>query len=177
MINVLKCGITVAIESGKLTPVLGLLYPNIKTFSPEQSIHGFSDIFHSIFLNVKYSVLVLVSLKCVPKGQYDYKSALVQVMIWRQAFYLNQGWAIYTTPYDVIRPQRANTWCLVSFCCRLTLSTQSARVSSVPPDSYVPWTVCLPTHVTCVSPVPTRPASTWHGPLHPQRKALWRLIG
>ena len=35
-------------------------------------------------MNEKFCILIQISLKFVPKGQIDYKSALVQVMAWRR---------------------------------------------------------------------------------------------
>ena len=42
------------------------------------------DIFKHIFLDENASILIQVSLKFVPKGPIDNKSALVQVMAWRR---------------------------------------------------------------------------------------------
>ena len=53
------------------------------------------DIFKRIFLNENVSILVQISLKFVPKGPIDNKSALVQVMAWRRqatSHYLSQWW-------------------------------------------------------------------------------------
>ena len=50
---------------------------------PGQNGCHFADIFKSIFMNEKFCILILISLKFVPKGLIDYKSALVQVMAWR----------------------------------------------------------------------------------------------
>ena len=42
------------------------------------------DIFKCFFMNEKLRILIKVSLKFVPKGPIDNKSALVQVMAWRR---------------------------------------------------------------------------------------------
>ena len=42
------------------------------------------DILKRIFLNENVSILIQISLKFVPKGLIDNKSALVQVMAWRR---------------------------------------------------------------------------------------------
>ena len=42
------------------------------------------DKFKRMFLNENASILIQVSLKFVPKGPIDNKSALVQVMAWRR---------------------------------------------------------------------------------------------
>ena len=42
------------------------------------------DIFKCIFMNEKLRILIRISLKFVPKGPIDNKSALVQVMAWRR---------------------------------------------------------------------------------------------
>ena len=42
------------------------------------------DIFKSIFLNENVRILIWISLKFVPKDPIDNKSALFQVMAWRQ---------------------------------------------------------------------------------------------
>ena len=41
-------------------------------------------IFKCIFLNQNVSILIQISLKLVPKGTIVNKSALIQVMAWRQ---------------------------------------------------------------------------------------------
>ena len=41
-------------------------------------------IFKCIFLNENIRMLIQISLKFVPKGPIDNKSALVQVMAWRR---------------------------------------------------------------------------------------------
>ena len=46
--------------------------------------HFADDIFKCIFMNEKFCISIKISLKFVPKGQIDNKSALVQVMAWRQ---------------------------------------------------------------------------------------------
>ena len=42
------------------------------------------DIFETHFLEGNVSILIQISLKFVPRGQIDNKSALVQVMVWRR---------------------------------------------------------------------------------------------
>ena len=42
------------------------------------------DIFKFIFMNEKLRILIRISLKFVPDGPIDNKSALVQVMAWRR---------------------------------------------------------------------------------------------
>ena len=42
------------------------------------------DIFKCIFLNESVRISIKISLKFVPKGPIDNKSALVQVMAWRR---------------------------------------------------------------------------------------------
>ena len=41
------------------------------------------DIFKGIFMNEKFSIAIRISLKFVPKGPINNKSALDQVMAWR----------------------------------------------------------------------------------------------
>ena len=41
-------------------------------------------VFKYIFVNEKFSITINISLKFVPKGPIDNKSALVQVMVWRR---------------------------------------------------------------------------------------------
>ena len=43
-----------------------------------------NNIFKCIFMNEKLRILIPISLKFVPKGPIDNKSALVQVMAWRR---------------------------------------------------------------------------------------------
>ena len=42
------------------------------------------DIFKHIFLNENDRISIQISLKFVPRGSNDYKSAFVQVMAWHQ---------------------------------------------------------------------------------------------
>ena len=42
------------------------------------------DIFKCIFMNEMLCISIRISLKFVPKGPIDNKSALIQVMAWRQ---------------------------------------------------------------------------------------------
>ena len=46
--------------------------------------HTTDKIFRCIFLNEKFCIMVKISLKFVPKGPIDNKSALAQVMAWRR---------------------------------------------------------------------------------------------
>ena len=63
--------------------------------------HKMADIFQttfskkSIFLNENVRLSILISLKFVPNGPIDNKSALVQLM----AYYLNQWWIVYRCIY------------------------------------------------------------------------------
>ena len=41
------------------------------------------NIFKCIFINEKFCISIRISLKFVPKGPIDNRSALVQVMAWR----------------------------------------------------------------------------------------------
>ena len=45
--------------------------------------HFADDIFKCTFMNEKFCISIQISLKFVPKGSIDNKSALVQVMAWR----------------------------------------------------------------------------------------------
>ena len=57
----------------------------VNSSPPEQHGRHFADdIFRCIFVNEKFCIAIQISLKFVPKGQIDYKSALVQVMAWRR---------------------------------------------------------------------------------------------
>ena len=52
---------------------------------PEQDSRRFAnDMFKCIFLKENFSILIQFSLKLVPKGLIDNKSALVQVMVWHK---------------------------------------------------------------------------------------------
>ena len=46
--------------------------------------HTTDKIFRCIFLNEKFCIMIKISLKFVPKGPIDNKSALAQVMAWRR---------------------------------------------------------------------------------------------
>ena len=55
------------------------------THPPGQNGCHFPDnILKCIFMNEKLCILIQISLKCVPNGQIDNKSAYVQVMDWCQ---------------------------------------------------------------------------------------------
>ena len=41
------------------------------------------NMFKCIFMNEKFCISIPISLKCVPEGLFDNKSATVQVMTWR----------------------------------------------------------------------------------------------
>ena len=56
-------------------------YIMIKLISPRQNAHHF-DLFKCIFVIEKFCILIQISLKFVPKGPINNKSALVQVMAW-----------------------------------------------------------------------------------------------
>ena len=57
----------------------------VNSSPPEQDgCHFAVHIFRCILMNEKFCILIQISLKFVPKGQIDYKSALVQVMAWRR---------------------------------------------------------------------------------------------
>ena len=58
---------------------------NLNSSPPGQTGRHFADdIFKYIFLNEKFCILIRISLKFVPKGQIDYRWALVQIMAWRR---------------------------------------------------------------------------------------------
>ena len=50
--------------------------------SEQNGCHWAHDIFSCIFLNKNACVMIKISLKFIPKGSIDSKSALVQVMAW-----------------------------------------------------------------------------------------------
>ena len=55
------------------------------SFPPGQNGHHFADdTFKYIFMNEKFCILIPISLKFVPKGPINNKSALVQVLAWHQ---------------------------------------------------------------------------------------------
>ena len=50
---------------------------NLHTLRPEQNNHCFSDIFQVHFLEVKFCLVIQITLKFVPEGPIDNNSALV----------------------------------------------------------------------------------------------------
>ena len=56
----------------------------MKTHQRHTGDHFADDIFKCIFVKEKYDILIWGSLKLVPEGHIDNKSALVQVMVWYQ---------------------------------------------------------------------------------------------
>ena len=65
--------------------ILSLLCDHVNSSPSEQNGRHFADdIFKRIFLNGNVGISIKISLKFVPKGPINNKSALVQVMAWRQ---------------------------------------------------------------------------------------------
>ena len=61
------------------------LFGNVNSSPPGQNGRHFADdICKCIFMNEKFCILIQISLKFVPKGLIDNKTALVQVMAWRR---------------------------------------------------------------------------------------------
>ena len=57
----------------------------INSSLPGQNGRHFADnIFKHLFMNEKWCIFIQISLRFVPKGAIDSKSALVQVMAWRR---------------------------------------------------------------------------------------------
>ena len=50
---------------------------------PHNGRHFTDDIFKCIFMNEKFCISIQISLKFVPKGLINNKSALIQVKAWR----------------------------------------------------------------------------------------------
>ena len=60
------------------------MFSFINSYPPGQNGRHFADdIFECIFFE-KFFILIQISLKFVPKGPNENKSALVQVMAWRR---------------------------------------------------------------------------------------------
>ena len=83
---------------------------------PWHNDRNFADeIFKYIFVNEKFRILSRISLKFVPKGPINNKSALVQVMAWHQAITETNAdqlhWRIYTAEGD----EFSNIGILLSF--------------------------------------------------------------
>ena len=58
-------------------------YPVINRVNPEQNGRRFADAFSKcIFMNENGNILIQISLKIVPKGSVNNKSALILVMAW-----------------------------------------------------------------------------------------------
>ena len=58
---------------------------HINSLRPKQNgRHLAANIFKCIFLNENICILIKISLKFVPRGPFDIKSALVHVMAWHQ---------------------------------------------------------------------------------------------
>ena len=52
--------------------------------STQIAVISIDGIFKGTFMNEKYGISIWISLNFVLKGPIDYKSALVQVMVWRR---------------------------------------------------------------------------------------------
>ena len=71
--------IVVAVQQWPLVIVI------VNSSLPAQNGHHFADdIFKRIFLNENVRISIQISLKFVPKGPIENKSALVQIMAWRR---------------------------------------------------------------------------------------------
>ena len=65
--------------------LLAVLVRDINSSSPGQNGRHFAaEIFKCRFMNEKYCISIQISLKMIPKGPIENKSALVQVMVWRR---------------------------------------------------------------------------------------------
>ena len=65
-------------QQNNLNHVLGTTVPSINSFPPEQNGRHFADdIFIRILVNEKFSILIKISLKFVPKGPINNKPALL----------------------------------------------------------------------------------------------------
>ena len=62
------------------------IFINILKLS-QNNCHFSGHIFKCISMNEKFCILICISLKFVPKGPFDNKTALVQVMAWCQTFH------------------------------------------------------------------------------------------
>ena len=62
-----------------------VLSHTINSSPPGEDVRHLANvIFRRIFLNENVRISMQISLKCVPKGPVDNKSALVHVMVWRR---------------------------------------------------------------------------------------------
>ena len=90
----------------------------VNTLRPRWNGHHFADdIFKCIYMNEIFFISISTSLKFVPKGPIDNKSALVQVMAWRWpgAKPLSEPMmASLWTHTCITQPQWVNTWRLIS---------------------------------------------------------------
>ena len=76
-------GVRLEIEKGTSYHIYIYILPEL--ISPwANGQHFTEDMFKHIFLNENLCILIKISLKFVPKGPIDNKSALVQVMAWRR---------------------------------------------------------------------------------------------
>ena len=66
--------------SAKARVVLGLTHLPLDKMAANLT----DDIFKCIFINEKFCISIRISLKFVPSGPIDNRSALVQVMAWRR---------------------------------------------------------------------------------------------
>ena len=68
-----------------LPPRAAIYTTHVNSFLLVQNGRNFTDdIFRCIFVNEKFCISIRISLKFVPKGPINNKSALVQVMAWRR---------------------------------------------------------------------------------------------
>ena len=70
--------------------------------SGQNGCHFADDSFMRIFMNEKFCISILISLRLVPKGPIGNKSALVQVMVMRQAIILTNSSRVHRRTYAAL---------------------------------------------------------------------------
>ena len=123
------------------------------------------DIFKSIF-NESVWISITISLKFVPKGPIDYKSALVQVMAWHRTgekplpeSMLTQHRRIYTAlgGNEITKSGRSFHWGLVHLVQSASLCWNSPKYSLL----YLKRSLSVPSHYQyCLQIIDIHPRAT-----------------
>ena len=128
----------------------------VNTLRLKKNGHHFTDgMYKCMFLNVNVRISINISLNFVPYDPIDYKSALVQIMAWREASNkpLSEPMMTYLlTHICITQPKWVNSWkttnttpswasmgCLWRECWRLWNKVICCKPSSLPLDD---WHIC-----------------------------------
>ena len=124
----------------------------------QKGCHFRGDIFRCIFMNEKFSILIEISLKFVPKDPNDNKPALIQIMAWRrigdkplsEPMMVNLLMHLHASlGHDELTPSSAGPRCMPDFHLVITCQPMSYYWSNGARSS--PGTVLTTKIICCLS--------------------------